>query len=188
MGGLSIEEKAALATVTAELGRRARAAAARGDTEGHHRAITVIRVADLVTAANTPTDGSAAENPRNDEHDAAWESQLMHARSDDEHRADRSQSRVPPITSALVTAAMNSRLRRLFPFTSHNLLRLSTSSDLGMRRRDHVAPAFVAVVPDPDRYIVHSGAIGAEPATSILETPDPAAAVAEVERLLSRWS
>lgn len=82
---------------------------------------------------------------------------------------------------------MNSGLRRLYPFTSHNLLRFSRSPAVDVRHRDGIAPAFVAVVSDPDRYVVFSGAIGADPLSAVLETSDAAAAVEEVERLLSDW-
>ena len=54
-------------------------------------------------------------------------------------------------------------LRRLVPFTSHNLLRFSTSPLAAIPKRGDIAPPFVAAVPEPDRYVVFSGPVGAEP-------------------------
>lgn len=87
----------------------------------------------------------------------------------------------------LVTAAMDSGLRRLFPFTSHNMLRFARSGDRGVWDRDAIAPVFVAVVPEPDRYVVYTGEFAEELPDPVLETDDPTAAVAEVERALSGW-
>ena len=118
---------------------------------------------------------------------AAWEDQLAPAEAEDAHRSDRSRSWVPPILAPLVAAAMNSSLRRLFPFTSHNMLRFARSADLGVWDRTKIAPVFVAVVPDPDRYLVYAGEFAEELPDPVLETDDPAAAIAEVERRLAGW-
>jgi hypothetical protein len=88
----------------------------------------------------------------------------------------------------LATATMNSRLRLLFPSTSHNMLRFARSADLGVWDRTKIAPVFVAVVPDPDRYVVYAGEFVEELPDPVLGTDDPDMAVAEVERLLSGWA
>src|SRR5690606_13223857 len=133
-----------------------RVAGARRDWPAQFTAMSVVRIADLVTAASTPAPCAAGEA------DAAWRFQLAAARHADEQGHDRSRTWVPPILAPLVTAAMGSGLRRLFPFTSHNLLRFSRTADLGLSNSADTAPVFVAVVPDPDRYIVYADA-DAEP-------------------------
>jgi hypothetical protein len=117
----------------------------------------------------------------------SWAGRAL-ARDDDERRRDRRPSWVPPIMTDLVTAAMNSRLRTLYPFTRHNMLRFARSADLKVWDRTKIAPVSVAVVPDPDRYLVYAREFAEQLPDPLLETDDPAAAVAEVERLLSGWT
>lgn len=181
-GTLTVEEGAELTNIRAVLGRRARVAGARRDWSEQFAAMSVVRIADLVTAASTPALCDDGET------DAAWRFQLAAARQADEQGHDRSRSWVPPILAPLVMAAMGSGLRRLFPFTSHSLLRFSRTADLGLSSSADTAPVFVAVVPAPDRYIVYTDADDAEPGHPLLETNDPAAAAAHAERLLAGWS
>jgi hypothetical protein len=120
----------------------------------------------------------------------AWEFQLAAAVEDDAARQDGHASWVPPIMQPLVLAAMHSNLRRLAPFTSHNLLRfrmLDMSEGLPNLRQETIAPAFVAVVPEPDRYVVIAGQVGVEPWDIVLETADPTTAVDQVVELLIDW-
>jgi hypothetical protein len=70
---LTSDQKATLSHVTAELGRRARRAAAQGDTAGHFHATTAMRVANLVAAAAATVDHPEPANPRHNRAFAATE-------------------------------------------------------------------------------------------------------------------
>ena len=188
-GALTTDQAAELTSVAAGLRRRIRSAAARGDSNSEFRAMTVLRLVGLITAAaRVSGEQTEAGARRRGDVVAAWEDQLAAAEADDAYRSDRSRSWVPPILAPLVATAMNSSLRRLFPFTSHNLLRFSRSPDVAMPNSADIAPAFVAVVPDPDRYVVLAGAFDAQRWHSVFETTEPVAAVAQVERVLSTSS
>ena len=85
----------------------------------------------------------------------------------------------------LAAAAAETSLRRFYPFLSHHLLCLSTSPAWFLQGA--VAPACIGVANNPDIYIVWSGQLFRDPVHNVLESTDPADAVAEVERLLAGW-
>jgi hypothetical protein len=85
---LTFEQKATWSSVTAELGHRARRAAAHGDTAGHFHATTAMRVANLVAAAATvdhpePPESApldrAAGTPTNDGPTPTFPPELLNA-------------------------------------------------------------------------------------------------------------
>jgi hypothetical protein len=88
--------------------------------------------------------------------------------------------------AALVEAASRTDLVRLFPFHSHNVLRFATSPQWYLGVGD-VAPAFIMLEPNPDRYLVYSGDLRGANAIE-LETDSPAAAAARAAELVLSWS
>jgi hypothetical protein len=85
-----------------------------------------------------------------------WTEQLAEAEAFDGYSADRAKSWVPPILAALVSAASRTGLVRLYPCRSVNLLRFATSP-LWYAGEGHVAPALIALQPNPDGDGVYSG-------------------------------
>jgi len=119
--------------------------------------------------------------------DQSWEWLIDGARAHDARCADRSKAWPAPIMTPLALAAATTRLRRFYPFTSHELLCFATSP-VWYQLEGAVAPGFIGVAADPDDYIVWSGhPHDAQPNEKILETTDPFAAVTELERLLGDW-
>lgn len=118
--------------------------------------------------------------------DQAWEWELDSARAFDKECADRSRTWPPPIMTPLVAAAAITALRRLFPFASHQFRCFATTPEwyLGTGA---VAPACIGLVADPDGSIVWSGHLFHDSLRKVLETPDPVAAVTELDRLLTGW-
>ncbi|MFB9234742.1 hypothetical protein ACFFWC_04210 [Plantactinospora siamensis] len=119
--------------------------------------------------------------------DQAWEWLLDCARGHDASCADRSKTWPAPIMTPLALAAATTRLRRFYPFIGHELLCFATSP-VWYQGEGAVAPAFIGVAADPDRYIVWSGHPSCrEPVAEILQTTDPLAAATELDRLLTDW-
>ena len=72
------------------------------------------------------------------------------------------------------------------PFASHQFRCFATTPEwyLGTGA---VAPACIGLVADPDGSIVWSGHLFHDSLRKVLETPDPVAAVTELDRLLTGW-
>jgi hypothetical protein len=126
--------------------------------------------------------GEAWQSP-----ESAWDAQIAAARDADRGSENRSLSWVPPIMEPLVRAAQSTGLRRLYPFTSHNQLRFGTAPPAIGGDNGSIAPIFIAVSTDPDRYVVYldRGDLGQHQA--VLETTSPGAAATEAERRLASW-
>lgn len=121
----------------------------------------------------------------NDSPSAAWDFQAAAARDLDETSRDPCRSWVPPTLAILVAAVRATTLTRLYPFTSHRRLCLSDGPRF-WSGEGKVAPAFVSLHRDSG-YTVWSGGPYDESATAAITTQDPAAAAAELERLLDQW-
>jgi hypothetical protein len=117
--------------------------------------------------------------------DRDWDWLFACARAFDETCADRSKTWPPPIMAPLAAAAAKTSLRRFYPFLSRHLLCLSTSPARFLEGA--VAPACIGIASNPDIYIVWSGQLFRDQVRNVLESLDPADAVAEVERLLADW-
>lgn len=74
----------------------------------------------------------------------------------------------------------------LLSFLSHHLLRLSMAP-VWYWGEGAVAPTCVGVASRPDRCIVWSGQLFVDQVQSVLETQNPADAVAKADRLLADW-
>lgn len=115
-----------------------------------------------------------------------WDEEMAAAEAFDVSCADRSKAWPPPIMATLVEAASRTDLVRFFPFHSHNVLRFATSPNWYLSEGD-VAPAFVVLGRNPDRYLVFSGELRGI-TTIELETDSPTAAADRAADLLLSWS
>ena len=119
--------------------------------------------------------------------DEAWDSQQMGAVESDERRLRNDHSTILLLLGVLVAAARASTLHRFFPFTSHDVLCMSSGPE--WYRADpsgEVAPAFIARAAG-ESYVVYSGSPYSEDFYPVLSAASAEEAVAEMERLLVDW-
>ncbi|MFF4393228.1 hypothetical protein ACFY0G_41930 [Streptomyces sp. NPDC001552] len=126
------------------------------------------------------------------EPDLEWDAIVRHAPMSDSHGRSIN-SWVPPVEELLWRTARASTLVRFFPFSSHNCLRLATSSDL-LATAETLGPCIVYCYDDfkaPDRrpeywvWDVWPQDPSREP---VLRTYDVDAAVRELERLTADFT
>ncbi|MFF4421829.1 hypothetical protein ACFY04_13750 [Streptomyces sp. NPDC001549] len=125
------------------------------------------------------------------ETDLEWEARVRHA-SEADSRGRSINSWVPPVEELLWRTARASALARFFPFSSHNSLRLATSSDFATA--DNLGPCILYCYDDfkvPDRrpeywvWDVWPQDLLRKP---VLRTYDVHAAVRELERLTADFT
>lgn len=118
-----------------------------------------------------------------------WDARVRDGSRADAH-ARRTGSRFPPVEEVLWRAARAGTLVRFFPTSSHNSLRLATSSD--MTTAQDVGPCIVYRYDDPARpdrraeYWVWDVWPQDPLRKPVLRTHDVVAAVRELERLTAR--
>ncbi|MFI8387879.1 hypothetical protein [Streptomyces sp. NPDC085540] len=121
-----------------------------------------------------------------------WDVRIRHAPKTDNH-CRSINSWVPPVVELLWRTARASTLVRFFPFSSHNSLRLATSSDF-FATAETLGPCIVYCYDDvkaPDRrpeywvWDVWPQEPSREP---VLRTYDVEAAVRELERLTADFT
>ncbi|MFJ3311144.1 hypothetical protein ACIPSA_51185 [Streptomyces sp. NPDC086549] len=125
------------------------------------------------------------------EPDPEWDARIRHApETDDEYR--RINSWVPPVEELLWRTARASTLVRFFPFSSHNSLRLATSSDFATA--ENLGPCIVYCYDNytnPDRrpeYWIWNVWPRDRLHKPVLRTYDVHAAVHELERLTTDFT
>lgn len=91
----------------------------------------------------------------------------------------------PPSFKALVAAAQATTLRRLFPFTSHWVLRFRANEDM-LTSLASIAPGSIAVT-QSGLYAVQSGLKWHGSVDATLFTADPEEAAAALAQLLADW-
>ncbi|WP_328787127.1 hypothetical protein [Streptomyces sp. NBC_00273] len=125
------------------------------------------------------------------EPDPEWDAIVRHAPMSDSH-SRCTDSWVPPVEELLWRTARASALVRFFPFSSHNCLRLATSSDFATA--ETLGPCIVYCYDDfkaPDRrpeYWVRDVWPQDPSREPVLRTYDVDAAVRELERLTADFT